>query len=50
MGDKRQKNQPEQQLLAFMAEGWGEAPSTEHEGTEAPTAKRAPQSRQSMNP
>jgi RNA-directed DNA polymerase len=44
MGNQRQKNQPEQQLLAFMTEGWGEASSAEPGGTEPPTAKRAPQS------
>jgi hypothetical protein len=44
MGDKRQKNQSKQLLLAFMAEGQGEALSADHEGTEPPTAKQAPQS------
>jgi RNA-directed DNA polymerase len=44
MGNKRQKNQPEQMLLAFMAEGWGEAPSAVHEGTEPPMAKQVSQS------
>ena len=34
-GGKRQKNQLE---LAFLAEGWGEAPSPGKEGTETPRA------------
>jgi RNA-directed DNA polymerase len=44
MGGKRQKNQSEQPLLAFMAEGRGEAPSADHGGTEPPLAKQVSQS------
>jgi RNA-directed DNA polymerase len=43
MGDMRPKIQYEQLPLAFMTEGWGDAPDAGHEGTESPTAKRGPE-------
>src|SRR5215475_1668944 len=40
MSGERQKNRPEQLGLAFPAEGRGEAPRADGEGTETLTAKR----------
>jgi RNA-directed DNA polymerase len=44
MGGQRQKNQPEQGVLAFPAEDRSETPRAEPEGTETPMAKRRTES------
>src|ERR1700746_1477197 len=44
MSGQRQKNWPEQEVLAFPAESRSEAPKTVEEGTETPVAKRKAES------
>jgi RNA-directed DNA polymerase len=44
MSGQRQKNRPEQEVLAFPAESRSEAPKTVEEGTETPVAKRKAES------
>jgi RNA-directed DNA polymerase len=44
MGGQRQKNRPEQGVLAFMTESRSEAPRAVCKGTETPTAKRKSES------
>src|ERR1700757_155507 len=40
MSGRRQKNRPEQEVLAFPAESRSEAPKADEQGTETPMAKR----------
>src|ERR1700739_1159114 len=44
MSGRRQKNQPEQEVLAFPAEGRSDAPKTAVQGTETLMATRKPES------
>src|SRR5215469_3488824 len=44
MSGQRQKNRPEQEVLAFPAESRSEAPKTVEKGTETPVAKRKAES------
>ena len=44
MSGQRQKNQPEQEVLAFPVEGRSEAPRATGKGTETLTAKRKAES------
>src|SRR6516225_8504609 len=44
MGGQRQKNRPEQEVLAFMTESRSEAPRNVAKGTETPMAKRESES------
>jgi hypothetical protein len=40
MSGRRQKNRPEQEVLAFPAESRSDAPKAVEQGTETPMAKR----------
>jgi RNA-directed DNA polymerase len=44
MSERRQKNRPEQEVLAFPAESRSDAPKTAEQGTETPLAKRKTES------
>ena len=44
MSERRQKNRPEQEVLAFPAEARSDAPKTAEQGTETPLAKRKTES------
>jgi RNA-directed DNA polymerase len=44
MSGQRQKNQPEQEVLAFPAESRSDAPKAAEEGTETPMARRQSES------
>jgi hypothetical protein len=44
MSGQRQKNRPEQEVLAFLGESRSDAPKTTGEGTETLVAKRKPES------
>jgi RNA-directed DNA polymerase len=44
MSGRRQKNRPEQEVLAFPVEGRSDAPKTTEQGTETPMAKRQSES------
>jgi RNA-directed DNA polymerase len=44
MSERRQKNRPEQEVLAFPAESRSDAPNTVEKGTETPMAKRKSES------